>query len=350
MAEKRTGRNGKSTQLVPRTSGTKLALPDLPQLIATGNGAARFAYEEFVFGTIRNEHTRVAYIHAIRQFLSWSARRKLALHQIAPKDVGQYISEHDGAPATKKQHLAAIRHLFDVLVIRHAVILNPAASVRGERYQVIEGKTPELGVAQANQLLGSIKTDTVVGLRDRAVIATLVYTAARVGAVAKLKRGNFKYSGTQWTLRFTDKGGKSREIPVRYDLEQYVLAYLDTAGLRDAPPRSPLFRSTVRREKRLTDRPMSGQDMCRMFKRRLKDAELPEHFSPHGVRSTVATDLLDQGVPLEDVQYLLGHADPRTTGLYDRRAKRVTRNIVERISVGVRDESEPEEEQQLQVV
>jgi integrase/recombinase XerD len=70
-----------------------------------------------------------------------------------------------------------------------------------------------------------------------------------------------------------------------------------------------------------------------MVKRRLKDAGLPMHFSPHSFRVTTVTDLLAQGVPLEDVQFLAGHADPRTTRLYDRRQRRVTRNIVERISV-----------------
>jgi site-specific recombinase XerD len=70
-----------------------------------------------------------------------------------------------------------------------------------------------------------------------------------------------------------------------------------------------------------------------MVKRRLSSADLPGIISPHSFRSCTATDLLLQGVPLEDVQYLLGHSDCRTTALYDRRRKQVTRNIVERISV-----------------
>ena len=78
---------------------------------------------------------------------------------------------------------------------------------------------------------------------------------------------------------------------------------------------------------------MSAIDICRMVKRRLKDAGLPSRLSPHSFRVMTITDLLEQGVPLEDVQYLAGHADPRTTRLYDRRPKRVTRNIVERISI-----------------
>jgi site-specific recombinase XerD len=70
-----------------------------------------------------------------------------------------------------------------------------------------------------------------------------------------------------------------------------------------------------------------------MVKRRVRQAGLPEHLTAHSFRVTTITDLLEQGVPLEDVQHLAGHADPRTTRLYDRRQKRVTRNIVERISV-----------------
>ena len=234
---------------------------------------------------------------------------------------------------TKKQHLAAIRHLFDALVQRHAVILNPATSVRTERHEVIEGKTPELNVKQARQLLDSIDTSHVVGLRDRAIIGTLCFTAVRVGAVARLKRGDFQHGGDQWTLRFTEKGGKSRDIPVRHDLQQYLLKYLDAAGLRRARKDTPLFRSTLRREKQLTTRGLSAGDMWALLKRRLKDANMPEHLSPHSIRVGVITDLLQQGVALEDVQYLAGHADARTTRVYDRRHQKITRNIVERISI-----------------
>src|SRR5215210_1934708 len=176
-------------------------------------------------------------------------------------------------------------------------------------------------------------TATVVGLRDRAAISILIYTAARVGAVAKLRLRDFEHDGHQWTLRFAEKGGKSREIPVRHDLERFLLAYREVAGIADAPKDAPLFRTAVRKTKVLTGRPMSAIDLCRMVKRRLKDARLPSRISPHSFRVTTITDLLLQGIPLEDVQHLAGHADPRTTRLYDRRQKRVTRNVVERISI-----------------
>lgn len=164
-------------------------------------------------------------------FLSWAEARRLSLVQIAPKDVGQYFDgmRKEMSISTRKQHLAAMRHFFDSLVTRHAILLNPALSVRGDRYQVVEGKTPEITVAQARKLLSSVSTKTVVGLRDRAIIAILIYTAARAGAVAGLRRGSFYHAGEQWMLHFEEKGGKSREIPVRHDLEQIIFEYIDAA-------------------------------------------------------------------------------------------------------------------------
>ena len=308
----------------------------LPAILSRAGAAAVFAAEECFYGKIRNEHTRRAYLIAIRRFLAWAERQQIELVRLTPKDVGQYmdgLQKESTSVATRKQHLAAIRHFFDNLVTRHAIILNPALSVRGERYEVVEGKTPEMTVKGARDLLASIKTGNVVGLRDRAIVAMLIYTAARAGAVAKLTRDGFYHAGDQWMLHFEEKNGKSREIPVRHDLEQMVFEYLDAAGLRDAPKGSPLFRTAYRKTGRLTENRMHVMDVCRMVKRRLRDAGLSGRLSPHSFRVTTITDLLEQGVPLEDVQRLAGHADPRTTRLYDRRDKKITRNIVERISI-----------------
>ena len=87
---------------------------------------------------------------------------------------------------TKKLHLAALRRFFDRLVNRHVCVINPAATVKAERHAIVEGKTPQIGPDQVRTLLKSIDVSNLVGLRDRAVLAVLVYTAARVGAIAKL--------------------------------------------------------------------------------------------------------------------------------------------------------------------
>ena len=101
----------------------------------------------------------------------------------------------------------------------------------------------------------------------------------------------------------------------------------------EEPKTSPLFRTVVRRTGKFTANAMSGTDVWRMVKRRLKSAGLPGNITTHSFRVATVTDLLTQGVPLSDVQYLAGHADPRTTRLYDRRQRAVTRNLVERISI-----------------
>jgi integrase/recombinase XerD len=300
-----------------------------PTIVRLAGSSAQFAWEEFFQGEIANHHTRKNYFHAVRKFLAWAEDRGLELVRITPGDVGQYFQDLPLAVPTKKLHLAALRKFFDRMVNRHVVVINPAATVRAERYSVVEGKTPEIRPEQARTLLKAIDATTTVGRRDRCVLAVLIYTAARVGAVARLGMKNFQYDGAQYTLRFAEKGGKSREIPVRHDLQLLLLDYIDAAKIAEGP----LFRTALGKTDTLTNRAMTGIDVCRMMKRRLRAAGLPTHYSPHSFRVATVTDLLEQNQPLVDVQHLAGHADPRTTRLYDRRRRKITRNIVERISI-----------------
>ena len=132
---------------------------------------------------------------------------------------------------------------------------------------------------------------------------------------------------------FREKRGREREIPVRYDLDEWLAAYLAAANIADDPKDAPFFRPLTRGRTAVESRPLQPWTIRTILKRRLKAAGLPTIITPHSFRTMVVTDLLSQGVSTEHVQYLVGHARPSTTQLYDRRAKRVTRNIVERISV-----------------
>ena len=106
------------------------------------------------------------------------------------------------------------------------------------------------------------------------------------------------------------------------------------AGLEGRSDKTPMFRTAKRRRRELSERGLTGNDLLRIVKRRLKRAGLPpEAFCCHSFRATTATNLLKQKVPREQVQYLLGHSDARTTDLYNRTEKEVTRNIVERINL-----------------
>ena len=288
-----------------------------PAIVKAAGKGAEFAWEEFFQAEIANAHTRKNYMHAVKQFLAWVDDRNLELPRVTPGDVGEYLQGLELATPTKKLHLAALRRFFDRLVNRHVCVINPAATVKAERSlrrrRQDTGDQPRAGPA----LLKSIDVSDPVGLRDRAILAVLVYTAARVGAVAKLTVKNLVHDGSQYSLRFSEKGGKSREIPVRHDLEQFLFGYIQTSGIHEGP----LFRTANRKTKTLTKNEMTGIDVCRMMKRRLKAVGLPGHFSPHSFRVATVTDLLEQNVPLEDVQYLAGHADPRTTRIYDRRRR-----------------------------
>ena len=304
-----------------------------PAILVRAGKAACFAADEFFSARISNPHTRIAYAHQVSRFLTWCEDQGLELRQVTPGLAGRFLDELPHRAPTKNQALAALRHFFDTLVARHAAVLNPFQSVRGIRHPHGEGRTPEVSVDQARRLLASIKTRDVYGLRDRAVLGTLIYTGARVGAIARLRMQDLRDNGNHRSLQFAEKGGKSREIPVRHDLDEWIAAYIEGAGLTEVPQASPLFRAGQRRSSPLTDRAMSPLAVQLMLKRRLRAAGLPKILSPHSFRVLVVTDLLSQNVPLEDVQYLAGHAHPRTTQIYDRRRRRVSRNLVERISV-----------------
>jgi site-specific recombinase XerD len=238
-----------------------------PAIVTAAGRDAGFAWEEFFAGEDANAHTRKNYLHAVRRFLAWCDHpdRQIPLVHITPGDVGAYLAALDRAAPTKKLHLAALRKFFDRLVVRHVIVLNPAASVRAERYHVVEGKTPEIAAKQARRLLESIDTGDMVGLRDRAILAVVIYTATRVGAVATLTFKSLRHDGSQYTLRFAEEGGKAREIPVLHDLERFLLAYIEAARITEGP----LFRTAVRRTQQLTAKAMSGIDICRIMKRRL---------------------------------------------------------------------------------
>ena len=316
----------------------------IPTAVVEAGPAAQYAWEEFFHGKIENENTKTAYLNAVKRFLVYCGDTPLA--QIRPKHVSDYlknltdtkVKSNGGrkvSASTKKLHLAAIRHFFDYQVVRHAVILNPATSVRGEKLKITEGKTIPLSTDQVNKLFNSIPRETPVDYRDYAIIATLSFTLGRVGAVAKMKVKDFYDGGDQWYLHMDEKGGNSREIPVRHDLWRYINDYLQQGEISVEDKDAPLFRNSPKgRGKSLTPNPMSTINIWYMLKRRLLVAGLPTKMTPHSFRAGMATHLLDQGVPLEEVQLLLGHADPRTTKIYDHRKKVITRNIVERISIG----------------
>jgi integrase len=209
---------------------------------------------------------------------------------------------------------------------------NPAHSVRGPKHVVKRGKTPVLVTDQARELLESIDTSSVVGLRDRAVIGVMVYTFARVGAVVNMTVDDYYPEGKRWWLRLHEKGGKRHEMPAHHKLEAYIDQYLGAAEIR-AQGRTPLFRSTIRKTGLLTELPMHRIDVYRMIRRRAAGASFQTRIGCHTFRATGITAYLESGGTLENAQAMAAHESPRTTKLYDRTADVITLDEVERIVI-----------------
>lgn len=311
----------------------------LPAVITGAGRSVSERFLEFFTAQIRNPNTRAAYAHAVGRFFAFMERRfGLGLWEIKPFHVAAYIEELQAelASPSVKQHLAAVRMLFDYLVTGGLMPFNPASAVRGPKYVVKKGKTPVLSAGQARKLLDSIATDSIVGLRDRALIAVMVYSFARVGAVVGMRVEDYCESGRRSMFRLHEKGGKYHEVPAHHNAEAYVDAYLSATtptGAKAAELRRlPLFRSVDRR-RQLTDRSMSRTDVLQMIKRRARQAGLPLSTCCHTFRATGITAYLENGGTIEKAQKIANHESPRTTKLYDRTEDQLTLDEIERIGI-----------------
>jgi site-specific recombinase XerD len=303
----------------------------VPALVADVGPEATKRFFEFFTVPIRNKNTRTAYYHAIGQFLARCERAGFRhLEDIEPITVAAYIEQHPGSPATIKQHMAAIRMLFSWLTEKGILAMNPAREVKTPKFSRNEGKTPAPPTEDVQKLINSIDLSNVVGLRDQAILGVLAYTFARIGAVVSLRVKDYFQVGKRSVLRFSEKGGKEKEIPVHHRLDEILDRYLDAAGLRDKPD-SPLFLAARGKTRELTDRGIDRVAAWMMVKRRLKNAGLPTLYSNHSFRAAGITNFLENGGNLEVAQRIAGHADSRTTKLYDRRGHKVLLEDMERI-------------------
>ena len=230
-----------------------------------------------------------------------------------------------------KQHLAALRMLFDWLVTGHVMEVNPAHAVRGPKYVVKKGKTPVLTADEARALLDAIDiTDTLTGLRDRALIGVMVYTFARVNAVIGMKVKDYFIQGRRGWVRLHEKGGKEHEVPCHHTLERYLDEYIASCRHR-GEPEAPLFRSTGRKTGQA--QALWQQDAYRMIQRRAAAAGIATRIGNHTFRATGITAYLKNKGLLEHAQTIANHASPRTTKLYDRRGDEISLDEVEKIAI-----------------
>jgi site-specific recombinase XerD len=257
-----------------------------------------------------------------------------SIAHVAPLHVATWIEAQtrELAAPSVKQRLAALRHLFDWLVTGQVMPVNPAASVRGPQHIVKGGKTRVLDPAEARAVLDSIDVMTPAGLRDRALIALMVYSFARVGAALAMKVEDVFTQNRRLWVQLREKGGKAHAMPCHHNLEEYLTAYLDGCGLR-ADPKGPLFRTIPNRGGQLTGTPLPQANAHAMIRRRAAGAGIDTKVGNHTFRATGITAYLKKGGTLENAAAMANHASTRTTQLYDRRRDELSLDEVERISI-----------------
>jgi site-specific recombinase XerD len=305
----------------------------VPALIADAGEQAGWRYVEFFTANINNPHTRRAYARACTRFFAWCEQRSLTLTAIRPFDVAAWVNELQethGAPGVKQQ-LAAVRMLFDWLILGQVVPFNPASAVHGPKHVVKTGKTPVLDGTEWSKLIDSIPANTVRDLRDRALIATLTYSFARITAALRMRVEDLRSQGTGWQVQLHEKGGKQHAMPCHHALAEALRAYIDAAGVAEDREgwlfrTSPGHNATV-----LTEQPMEQADAWRMIRRRAAAAGIFAPIGNHTFRATGITAYLGNGGALEHAQQMAAHESPRTTKLYDRTKERLTQDEVERI-------------------
>jgi site-specific recombinase XerD len=321
--------------------------PDFqPAALFTPTPKAAQRVLEFFTTQINNDHTRRAYMNATRRFAAWCAAKNIdELARVQPVHVAAFIKDlqDELSPPTVKQHLAALRMLFDWLVTGHVIDVNPAHAVRGPKYVVKKGKTPVLTADEARTLLDSIPIvkpvekgaaaaqPDLLGLRDRALIGLMAYSFARIGAVTRMKVSDYFVQGRRRWVRLHEKGGKEHDVPCHHNLDHFLDEYIAAAGIA-IDPDGYLFRTAPGTSGFLTEKPMHQQDAYCMIQRRAKTAGIETRIGNHTFRATGITAYLKNSGKLEVAQHIANHESPRTTKLYDRRQDEISLDEIERIA------------------
>ncbi len=312
-----------------------LAAFSTPATVTAAGEGAQLRFLEFFAASIRNPHTRRAYAGAVGEFLAWCEGRGVAsITAIQPLHVAAYIEalSRSRAAPTAKLRLAAIRRLFDWLVIGQVILTNPAASVRGPAHSVKRGKTPVLAPEEARAMLDSIDVSTPIGLRDRALIGLMAFSFARIGAALAMKVEDVYVQHRRLWVRLHEKGGKVHEMPCHHFLEDYLHAYIDGCDLA-GDPKGPLFRTIARGKGGLTATPLPQANAYAMIRRHAAGAGIETKIGNHTFRATGITAYLKNGGQLETAAAMANHASTRTTQLYDRRSDAVSLAEIERVRI-----------------
>jgi site-specific recombinase XerD len=276
------------------------------------------------FANIANLNTRRAYRNDVTEFMRFAGvgspqefRLVKRAHLIAWR---KSLEERALEPSTIRRKLSAIASLFDHLCEANAVSHNPADGVRRPSAGGNEGKSPTLGDEQAAQLLNAPAAESLKGIRDRAILSTLLFHGLRRAELCGLSVGAVESRRGVAHFRVMGKGGKTRFVPIHPHTIQRITDYLSRAGHADDRD-GALFRPVKNPATGQTAKPLTGRAVHKNVVQKYAAAIGIDarSITVHGLRATAATNALDHDADIAKVQEWLGHASIATTRLYDRR-------------------------------
>ncbi|MGA2501272.1 MAG: tyrosine-type recombinase/integrase [Tepidisphaeraceae bacterium] len=268
-------------------------------------------------------HTRRAYKQDVANFIAAMGLRSTAelrnVNRAAVVAWQNGMKTHGAKPRTIRRRLSALSSLFAHLVAHHAVERNPVRDIRRPRVNRRHGTTRAFSVKEARKVLDAPDPTTLLGLRDRAILSVGLQAGPRRSEIATLLVKDYHTNVGYKSLHFIRKGGEDLSLAINPQTAQRIEQYLAMAGHNDDLD-GPLFRP-VRNNQRCRDlrRPLHPDAVDRVLRKYAALAGLDRGYSAHSMRATFITTALSNGASLEDVQRDVGHADPSTTKLYDRR-------------------------------
>lgn len=280
--------------------------------------------------------TRQNYARDLQQFLKFVGARAAgteALLDVRPSQVAAWrdaLRQQGLTNSSIRRKMTALRSLFSYLQTYGYTGANPAHSDFVEAPAVPrDGKTVGLTPDDCRRLIDAPDPSTPVGVRDRAILAVLAYSACRVGEVARLRVGDYKTTGGHRILEVFGKGGKERRVPLHPEAVERVEAWLDVAGIRDDSG-GPLFRATLTARAQGRDgfrtTPLTRRAIQYLVERYAQSLGLDPAVTVHSFRVTALTTARERGVDIIDLQDFAGHADPRTTLTYIRQRERLSKS------------------------
>jgi integrase/recombinase XerD len=282
-------------------------------------------------GQIENLNTRQAYKAAWVQFFRFCSGNKLELARVRPYHFELWRNLHTGGVATQRQHLAAIRLLFDELLRNGIVDLNPAARVKVPRLNRATSLTPIFEEEEIKSFMDSLEPVSLIEFRDRALFSTMLYTWSRVSAVIALRIEDYYVrKGTRW-LRLKEKRGNLNEVPVHSVARDAIDEWLMESGLNSSPS-MPLFPAFSKNRELITSRHMTRINVWRLIQTRARAIGITKRIGCHSFRATGLTAYMNAGGQLDIAQRIAGHSQLSTTKIYDRSKDRVTIEEIEKVS------------------